>query len=73
MDGSFPVVDPQLAFDLHASTLLSAKERSVASGVATGEQIDELARDIRAAKDGDYEWVTTPFFLDLTLRKPAAA
>jgi hypothetical protein len=28
---------------------------------------------LRAAKDGDYGWVTSPFFLDLTLRKPMTA
>ena len=26
----------------------------------------------RAAKDGGYEWVTSAFYLDLALRKPAA-
>jgi hypothetical protein len=29
--------------------------------------------DLRAAKGGGYEWVSMPFFLDLTLRKPTAA
>jgi hypothetical protein len=28
--------------------------------------------DLRAEKSGGYEWVSTPFFLDLTLRKPIA-
>src|SRR5215813_4862415 len=40
--GSFPVVDPDLGFDLHAATLLAARERVVASGLATGQQIDDL-------------------------------
>src|SRR5689334_12773259 len=71
--GGFPIVDPELGFDLHAATLLAARERAVASGIATGQQIDDLARDLRAAKNGDYEWVSMPFFLDLTLRKPLAA
>ena len=71
-DGSFGLIDPELGFDLHAATLLAARERAVASGIATGEQIDDLARDLRAAKNGDYEWVSMPFFLDLTLRKPLA-
>jgi hypothetical protein len=41
-------------------------------GIAA-DRIDDLARDIRAAKDNRYEWVSSVFFLDLTLRKPAAA
>jgi SAM-dependent methyltransferase len=71
--GTFPIVDPELGFDLHAATLLAARERAVASGVATGPQIDDLVSDIRAAKGGGYEWVSTPFMLDLTLRKPLTA
>jgi SAM-dependent methyltransferase len=73
VDGSFGIIDPELGFDLHAATLLAARERAVASGIAAGQQIDDLASDLRAAKGGGYEWVTSPFFLDLTLRKPLAA
>jgi hypothetical protein len=29
-------------------------------------------RDLRAARSGSYEWVSTPFFLDLAFRKPVA-
>jgi hypothetical protein len=53
--------------------LLAARERAVAAGIATGQQIDDLVNDLRAAKSGGYEWVSSPFFLDLTLRKPVAA
>jgi hypothetical protein len=31
-----------------------------------------LLRALRAAKAGGYEWVTSPFLLDLVLRKPQA-
>jgi hypothetical protein len=71
--GSFATVDPELGFDLHAATLQAARERAVASGVAAGQQIDDLVSDLRAAKGGGYEWVSAPFVLDLTLRKPPAA
>jgi ubiquinone/menaquinone biosynthesis C-methylase UbiE len=71
-DGSFGLIDPELGFELHAATLLAARERAVASGIATGQQVDDLAGDLRAAKNGDYEWVSMPFFLDLTFRKPLA-
>jgi hypothetical protein len=66
-------VDPELSFELHAATLQAARERAVASGVAAGQQIDDLVSDLRAAKGGGYEWVSAPFVLDLTLRKPPAA
>jgi SAM-dependent methyltransferase len=72
VDGSFGITDPGLGFDLHAATLLAARERAVASGVASGQQIDDLVGDLRAAKGGGYQWVSSPFFLDLALRKPAA-
>jgi hypothetical protein len=32
----------------------------------------DLAGRLRTAKAGGYEWVTSPFFLDLVLRKPKA-
>jgi hypothetical protein len=72
-DGSFATTDPERGFDLHAATLLAARDRAVASGVAAGQQIDNLVSDLRAAKGGGYEWVSGPFFLDLTLRKPVMA
>jgi ubiquinone/menaquinone biosynthesis C-methylase UbiE len=71
-DGSFGLIDPELGFELHAATLLAARERAVASGIATGQQIDDLAGDLRAAKNGGYQWVSMPFFLSLTFRKPLA-
>jgi SAM-dependent methyltransferase len=73
VNGSFGIVDPELGFDLHAATLLAARERAVASGIASAQQIDDLVGDLRAAKGGSYEWVSMPFFLDLMLRKPPAA
>ena len=72
VDGSFATMDPELGFDLHAATVLAARERAVASGIASGQQIDDLVSDLRAAKGSGYEWVSGPFFLDLTLHKPAA-
>jgi hypothetical protein len=72
-DGSFAIMDPELGFGLHAATLLAARERAVAWGIASGQQIDDLASDLRAAKDGACQWVSMPFVLDLTLRKPVAA
>jgi SAM-dependent methyltransferase len=70
-DGFFATQDPELGFEIHASTLTAAKERAVKAGIAA-ETIDDLVAGLRAAKAGGYEWVTSPFLLDLVLRKPKA-
>jgi len=56
---------------LGAATLAAARERAIHVGIAA-DRIDDLVRDIQAAKDGGYEWVSSPFYLDLTLRKTMA-
>ena len=66
--GYFTTMDPAVGFELHAATLAAARERATGLGIAAG-RIDDLARDIQAAKDDRYEWVSSVFFLDLTLRK----
>jgi SAM-dependent methyltransferase len=68
--GFFQIIPPEQGFDLHASTIAAAKSRAIESGVGSGAEIDALERALRAAGDGGYEWVTTPFFLALTLRTP---
>jgi hypothetical protein len=68
MSGCFQTADPEM-FELHAATLAAARERAISLGIAA-DRIDGLIRDIRSAKDGGYQWVSTPFYLDLTLRKP---
>ena len=70
-DGFFATQDPELGFEIHASTLAAVKERAVKAGFAA-EMIDDLIARLRAAKAGGYEWVTSPFLLDLVLRKPKA-
>ena len=70
-DGFFATQDPELGFEIHASTLAAARERAIKAGIAA-EMIDDLAGRLRSAKAGGYEWVTSPFLLDLVLRKPKA-
>jgi ubiquinone/menaquinone biosynthesis C-methylase UbiE len=70
-DGFFCTQDPELGFEIHAGSLAAARERAVKAGIAA-ELIDDLVARLRAAKSGGYEWVTSPFLLDLVLRKPAA-
>lgn len=72
-NGFFLPRGPELGFELHAATLAAGKERALKSGAATEQEIDEAVRALRAAKNGGYEWVSSPFFLDLALRKTAPA
>ena len=71
-NGNFRTLDPELGFELHAATLAAARERAAQSGIAAGK-IDDLLLSLRAAKSGPYQWVSSPFFLDLALRKPTVA
>jgi len=72
MSGFFGVIDPEVMFELYAASIAALRERGIQLGIAA-ERIDGLVRDLQAAaKDGGYEWVTSAFFLDLALRKPAA-
>ena len=70
--GFFTILGPELGFEVHAATLTAVSERAAALGIAA-ERIDEVLAALRAARNGPYEWVSAPFFLDLTLRKPVAA
>jgi hypothetical protein len=67
--GFFVPLDPTLGFEIHASTIAAARERVTGSGLATAQQVDELVDSLRGARNGDYGWVSSPFFLDLTLRR----
>ena len=70
LGGFFVPLDPALVgFEIHASTIAAARERVVGSGLASAEQVDELVDSLRGAKNGDHSWVSSPFFLDLALRK----
>ena len=72
MSGFFGVIDPEVMFELNAASIAALRERGIQLGIAA-ERIDGLVRDLQAAaNDGGYQWVTSPFFLDLALRKPAA-
>jgi ubiquinone/menaquinone biosynthesis C-methylase UbiE len=72
MNGCFLTADPETVFGIHAATLAAARERATHLGIAA-DKVDDLVREIRAAKEGGYEWVSSPFYLDLALRKPTAA
>jgi hypothetical protein len=69
--GYFVTGDPELGFGLNSGALAAAREPAIKLGIAA-ERIDDLLLDLRAAQDRDYEWVSSPFFLDLALRKMGA-
>jgi SAM-dependent methyltransferase len=69
--GFFLLTDPpELGFELHAATAAAYRDRATALGVSA-ETVDELLNTLRTAATADYQWVSTPFFLDLTLHRPA--
>ena len=72
-EGFFTVIEPALGFDLHASTLAAGRGRALAAGITSESEVDSLIQSIRAARDQDYEWVTSPFMLDFAFHKPEAA
>jgi ubiquinone/menaquinone biosynthesis C-methylase UbiE len=53
MSGYFWVMEPELGFELHASTIAAARERATRIGIASDEQVDDLVRSLRAAKGGE--------------------
>jgi hypothetical protein len=69
-NGFFNVMEPPVGFDIHASAVAALKTRLVGTGVAAGSEVDELERSLRRAASGQDGWLTSPFMLDLTLRKP---
>jgi hypothetical protein len=68
--GFFKLMTPPLGFELAAAAVSAAKQRAVRLAVATAQEIDELVNALRAAQNAGYDWVSSPFVLDLTLRKP---
>ncbi len=68
--GAFGVMEPGLGFDVHAATAEAIRDRAVGSGAVTEAQLDALATELRRAGTREHGWVTTPFFLELALRRP---
>lgn len=71
-EGSFQLLDPEPGFEIHASSVAAMRQWAVSSG-RTAESVDDLERKLRAAQGSEYLWVSSPFYLDLTLRRPVAA
>jgi SAM-dependent methyltransferase len=73
MNGFFGVVPAQIGLEIAMANLAVVRERAVSAGVATDDEIDELVGALRAAMDGEHEWISTPCVFDLAFRKPDAA
>ena len=67
--GFFDVIAPSVGFDIHSGAVTALRSRLTSTGVATGPEVDALERSLRQAASGTSGWVTTPFMLDLALRK----
>jgi SAM-dependent methyltransferase len=70
VDGHFGVNPAAVGFEIHAATATAVKDRALQSGVISEQEIDKLIAELSQAGAVGYEWVTSPYFMDLTLRKP---
>lgn len=67
--GFFDVMAPSVGFDIHIGAVAALRGRLTGTGVATGPEVDALEWSLRRAASGADGWLTTPFMLDLALRK----
>jgi hypothetical protein len=67
--GAVVLGEPEVAFEIRAGTLTAFTGAAVRLGIAA-ETIGGLIGSLRAGQAGGHEWVSTPFFIDLALRRP---
>jgi SAM-dependent methyltransferase len=70
VDGFFTLLPVDRGFEMYAATLAAVRPRAIQAGIATGEDLDKVVDDLREARTGAYEWITSNFFLDVTLQVP---
>ena len=73
MNGCFLTADPEMVFDIHAATLAGGQRTRHSLGYRGRQRSMTWCEKSEAAKEGGYEWVSSPFYLDLALRKPTVA
>jgi SAM-dependent methyltransferase len=71
MSGFSSFVPPAIGLEIAMANIAVVRDRAVATGAATTEEIDDLSGELRAAIDREYEWACTPFVFDLAFRKPS--
>jgi SAM-dependent methyltransferase len=69
-DGSF-VIDrrPERTLRIYSTTLAAVRGGAIAAGLADGAEIDGLIAALEAAAGDGIEWVSSPFFTDIIMRK----
>jgi SAM-dependent methyltransferase len=72
LGGLFQPIAAALGLGLHAATTQAARERIVASGVASAAEVDDVVAALQSAPTDSMSFVTSPLYLTLTLRRPAA-
>jgi ubiquinone/menaquinone biosynthesis C-methylase UbiE len=70
--GFFNVTDPSVGFTIHAGAVSALRDRLTETGVTTGREIDDMEATLEEAASRDSGWVSTPFMLDLALRRTEA-
>lgn len=70
--GFFNVTDPSVGFTIHAGAVSALRDRLAETGVTTGREIDDMEATLEEAASRDSGWVSTPFMLDLALRRTEA-
>jgi SAM-dependent methyltransferase len=66
--GSFQPMQPAIGFALHAATTRAARDRIIATGVATAEEVDAVIAQIERGS-ASVGWVSTPLSLTLALQR----
>jgi SAM-dependent methyltransferase len=69
--GVFNLIPPKQGLELHADTFEAIRERALAAEIVSPERFDERLRELRTAPAHSYTLVTSPFFIDIALYKPA--
>jgi SAM-dependent methyltransferase len=68
--GSFGCLDAADGFELHAATLAAFRDRVLSSGAADAAAVDGILKALTEARSSDYDWVSSPVYLDVAFRKP---
>jgi SAM-dependent methyltransferase len=72
MSGFCVIVAPEVGLQIATANMAAVRDRALALGAATEEQLDAVTTGLSAAlrtKD-TYQWIASPLVFDLALRKP---
>jgi SAM-dependent methyltransferase len=63
--------EPGRMATIYAASCASARDAVITHGLAAAAQIDEIIAGLQEVARDDLDWVSSPLFYDLLLRKPA--